>query len=292
MINCKDIADSILETTKKTASKIDLAVRPCIAIILVGNNLAAKTYVNNKIKRCTEMNFSYKIFNLDIASSTAELLLLIAQLNQDNNVHAILVQMPLPAHINAKLVINSIVQQKDVDGFSYKNLGLLLQGKFDEAILPCTPKGIMYLIDCVLEKDNNNFSKNKYAGLLCVILGRSDIVGKPLNAILINLGATVINCNRNTKNINNLLRIADIVIVAIGDAQAINLSYMQDKALIIDVGINFINEKIYGDINYSQEIINNKQLKVTPVPKGVGLITVAMLMNNILNCYNLINHEQ
>ena len=158
-------------------------------------------YVKNKIKRCNELNISYKLFTLETSISTSDLLVVIESLNQDIAVHAILVQMPLPDHIDAKLVINSIAHEKDVDGFSYKNFGLLLQGKFDEAILPCTPKGIIYLIDFVLQKEPNDFSKNKYAGLVCIILGRSDIVGKPLAAILINLGATVISCNRNTENI-------------------------------------------------------------------------------------------
>lgn len=293
MINCKDIADSIINITKTVIE--DNNIRPCIAIILVGNNSASQVYVKNKIKRCNELKISYKLFTLDTAISTADLLVLIDNLNQDKSVHAILVQMPLPNHIDDKLVINSIAHEKDVDGFSYKNFGLLLQGKFDVAILPCTPKGIIYLIDFVLQKEPNDFSKNKYAGLVCIILGRSDIVGKPLAAILINLGATVISCNRNTENIDNLLSIADIVIVAIGSANAIDLSVIKEKALVIDVGINLIEEKIcgdivkkkiIGDINYNQEIIDQKNLTITPVPKGVGLMTVAMLMNNILNCYS------
>lgn len=286
MINCVDIANKILEKTKLSLTNYqDVYKQPTIAIIMVGDNKASQIYIKNKIHRCQQLNIKHKLLQFDSNIDTDHILATIDKLNHDQHIHAVLVQMPLPKHLDQPRIINSIANNKDVDGFSAYNLGLLMQGNFTKAIIPCTPKGIIYIIDTVLKKNNSNYENNKYAGLVCVILGRSNIVGKPLANILINLGATVIVANSHSKNINNLLALADILVVAIGSANSIDLVTIKPNALVIDVGINYINNKIYGDIIYNQQIIEAKNIKITPVPKGVGPMTVAMLMSNICNCY-------
>ena len=290
MLNCQELAQSILVHIQSAVSNLPQQHRPCLAVVIVGDDPASKIYVENKLKKCTEIGILCQHFKLSAEVSSEELLNLIQQLNNDDSIHGILVQMPLPQHISAQIVINAISPTKDVDGFSYQNAGLLTQGLFEDAIIPCTPKGILYIIDFILNKTPTDYSKNKYAGLVCVILGRSDIVGKPLSIILTNLGATVITCNKSTLYLDKFLALADILIVAIGSAQSIELSALKNHCLVIDVGINVIantpKRKVCGDIAYDDDLIKQKSLIVTPVPKGVGPMTIAMLMSNVLSCYH------
>jgi methylenetetrahydrofolate dehydrogenase (NADP+)/methenyltetrahydrofolate cyclohydrolase len=298
VLNCQELAQSISVQVKSVISHLPQKHRPCLAVVIVGDDPASKIYVENKLKKCTEMGILCQHFKLPAEVSSEELLDLINQLNNDDAIHGILVQMPLPKHIPAQIVINAISPTKDVDGFSSQNAGLLAQGLFEDAIIPCTPKGILYIIDFVLNKLPTDYSKNKYAGLVCVILGRSDIVGKPLSIILTNLGATVITCNKSTLYLDRFLALADILIVAIGSAKSIELSALKNHCLVIDVGINIVHDhtkdtvienykrKICGDISHNEDLIKQKSLIVTPVPKGVGPMTIAMLMSNVLSCYH------
>lgn len=241
---------------------------PKLAVILVGNDPASAVYVRNKEKACIETGIEPMQITMPEQTTEAELLSLIGKLNADESVHGILVQLPLPRHINENKVIESIDPAKDVDAFTHESVGRIVEGKY--TFLPCTPAGIMKLLE---------FYGVEIAGKECVVIGRSNIVGKPMALLLLNASGTVTVCHSKTKNLSEVTKRADILVVAIGKANFVTADMVKDGAVVVDVGINRLdNGKLCGDVDY--ETVAEKASLITPVPGGVGPMTITMLMKN------------
>jgi methylenetetrahydrofolate dehydrogenase (NADP+)/methenyltetrahydrofolate cyclohydrolase len=274
-MNGKEVAEKIKSQVKEEIMALDL--EPTLAVIVVGNNPASKVYVNNKKKACEQVGIKSLecIFPDDVTE--AELIQIIDELNESPCVSGILVQLPLPEHINPDVVIERIAPEKDVDGFTTINTGKLWLGKYDLA--PCTALGVIELLD---------YYNIDIAGKHCVIVGRSNIVGKPVAALMLERNATVTVCHSKTKNLSDITRQADILIAAVGKPKFITWGMVKDGAVVIDVGINRDeNGKLCGDVDFDRtpkdgEGVADKSSYITPVPGGVGPMTVAMLMKNTL----------
>lgn len=265
------IKEEIKEELKGIKEKIGKV--PGLAIVLVGENPASKIYVNSKIKGCAELGFESFAHYLPENVTEEELLNVIKELNNDEKVDGILVQLPLPKHIDEKKVIETIAFSKDVDGFKPENMGLLFLGD-KNSIKPCTPSGIVELFKRYeLEVEGKDV----------VIIGRSNIVGKPMAGFFINEGATVTICNSKTKDLAQKLREADIIVAAMGVAKFVKAEMVKDGAIIIDVGINRTENGLFGDVDF--ENVAPKCKWITPVPGGVGPMTVAMLFKNTLSAF-------
>jgi len=257
---------------------------PGLAAVLVGNNPASEIYVKNKTKKFESLGLKTDVFRLEEKVSEDELLSLIARLNNDADFHGILVQLPLPKHIDSEKVLNAIIPTKDVDGFHPENAGLLSIGK--PRFIPCTPKGIMFILK------HFNIDLN---GKHVVVIGRSNIVGRPISilASLKELGnATVTLCHSGTKDLKFFSKQADILVAALGSPQFVDSSYIKEGACLVDVGINRIEvdgkSKIVGDVN--QDSVTGIASSLTPVPKGIGPMTIAMLVENtVLSAELLLN---
>jgi methylenetetrahydrofolate dehydrogenase (NADP+)/methenyltetrahydrofolate cyclohydrolase len=252
----------------------DRGIIPGLAAVLVGNNPASEIYVKNKTKKFESLRLKTDVFRLEETVSEDELLSLISKLNGDSEFHGILVQLPLPKHIDSEKVLNAIIPTKDVDGFHPENAGLLSIGK--PRFVPCTPKGIMFILK------HFNIDLN---GKHVVVIGRSNIVGRPISilASLKELGnATVTLCHSGTKDLKYFSKQADVLIAALGSPEFVDSSYIKEGACLVDVGINRIEidgkSKIVGDVN--QESVTGIASSLTPVPKGVGPMTIAMLIEN------------
>ena len=262
----------------------DHGIIPGLAAVLVGNNPASEIYVNNKTKKFESLGLKTDVFRLEEKVSEDELLSLIARLNNDADFHGILVQLPLPKHIDSEKVLNAIIPTKDVDGFHPENAGLLSIGK--PRFIPCTPKGIMFILK------HFNIDLN---GKHVVVIGRSNIVGRPISilASLKELGnATVTLCHSGTKDLKFFSKQADILVAALGSPQFVDSSYIKKGACLVDVGINRIEvdgkSKIVGDVN--QDSVTGIASSLTPVPKGIGPMTIAMLVENtVLSAELLLN---
>ena len=262
----------------------DHGIIPGLAAVLVGNNPASEIYVKNKTKKFESLGLKTDVFRLEEKVSEDELLSLIARLNNDAYFHGILVQLPLPKHINSEKVLNAIIPTKDVDGFHPENAGLLSIGK--PRFIPCTPKGIMFILK------HFNIDLN---GKHVVVIGRSNIVGRPISilASLKELGnATVTLCHSGTKDLKYFSKQADILVAALGSPQFVDSSYIKEGACLVDVGINRIEvdgkSKIVGDVN--QDSVTGVASSLTPVPKGIGPMTIAMLVENtVLSAELLLN---
>ena len=247
-----------------------LKSKPGLAVILVGNNAASKVYVNNKEKGCQEVGFNSVKINRDENTSEEELLQLIQDLNNDETIDGILVQLPLPNHIDTRKVIEAIDPTKDVDGFHKENMGRLLQN--NPTLRPCTPKGVMTL----LEKSNISPS-----GLDAVVIGASNIVGRPMAIELLNAGATVTICHSKTQDLPGKVKSADIVVAAVGIPRFVQADWLKKGSIVIDVGINRLETgELVGDVDFDQakDLVN----AITPVPGGVGPMTIATLLENTL----------
>ena len=265
------IKEEIKEELKGIKEKVGKV--PGLAIVLVGENPASKIYVNSKIKGCAELGFESFAHYLPENVTEEELLNVIRELNEDEKVDGILVQLPLPKHIDEKKVVETIAFSKDVDGFKPENMGLLFLGD-KNSIKPCTPSGIVELFKRYeLEVEGKDV----------VIIGRSNIVGKPMAGFFINEGATVTICNSKTKNLADKLKEADIIVAAMGVAKFVKADMVKDGAIIIDVGINRTEEGLFGDVDF--ENVAPKCKWITPVPGGVGPMTVAMLFKNTLSAF-------
>ena len=241
---------------------------PCLAVVLIGDNPASAVYVRNKTRACEEAGIVSRKITPPESISESDLLALVDELNRDDSVDGILVQMPLPPQINPRAALEAVSPQKDVDGFHPLNAGRLSAGR--ASIPPCTPAGCMELL---------RRSETTVAGSDAVVVGRSDIVGKPMAAMLINAGATVTVCNSKTRNLAEKTRGADILVAAVGRARMITAEMVRPGAAVLDVGINRTEEgKITGDVDF--ESVSRVAGKITPVPGGVGPMTVAMLMAN------------
>ncbi|MDB1135810.1 bifunctional 5,10-methylenetetrahydrofolate dehydrogenase/5,10-methenyltetrahydrofolate cyclohydrolase [Candidatus Anaplasma sp. TIGMIC] len=245
---------------------------PALVVIIVGDDPASKLYVGNKQRKAEELGLVSKTIALPAETTQAELLSIIDALNADANVHGILVQLPLPRHIDKILVINSINPEKDVDGFHNANAGKLLTGQMD-CMIPCTPQGCIHLI---------KKATTKLAGRKAVVIGRSNIVGKPVGLLLLYENCTVSILHSSTADIHEHCRNAEIVVAAVGKARMVQAEWVQPGAIVIDVGINLItNEgknKFVGDVDF--EPVSAKASAITPVPGGVGPMTIAFLMVN------------
>ena len=271
LIDGKKISAEIKDECKEKALKlIESGKEPCLAVILVGNDPASSIYVNNKKKACEYCNIKSLSYEMPEETTEKELLDLIDKLNNDANVDGILVQLPLPKHIDEDKVIAAIDPSKDVDGFHVKNVGSLCIGK--PVLVSCTPAGVIEL----LKRSNVDIS-----GKRCVVIGRSNIVGKPMALLMLSENATVTICHSRTKDLEAVCKEADILIVAIGKPRFIDSKYVKDGAVVIDVGIHRDeNNKICGDVNFDD--VKDKVSKITPVPGGVGPMTIAMLMSNVI----------
>ncbi|MFM9279066.1 bifunctional methylenetetrahydrofolate dehydrogenase/methenyltetrahydrofolate cyclohydrolase FolD [Paenibacillus jiagnxiensis] len=243
---------------------------PGLAVVLVGEDPASQVYVRNKEKACLDLGFYSEVHRLPADTGQEELLALVDRLNRQESIHGILVQLPLPAHIEEKAVIDAIAVHKDVDGFHPVNVGNLVIG--DDSLLPCTPAGVIELI---------KRTGLEMAGKHAVVIGRSNIVGKPVSLLLQRENATVTMCHSRTTNMAELCRQADILVVAIGRANFIDASYVKPGAIVIDVGMNRLdNGKLAGDVDFAS--VQEVSGPITPVPGGVGPMTITMLMKNTL----------
>lgn len=268
------LANEIIKDIKNEVDKLE--VKPKLVVILVGNDNASQIYVRNKQKRCLEVGIESEVLHFDENINQAELLEIINQLNGDAKVNAILVQMPLPKHINPNKIIETISPIKDVDGFHPYNVGKLALNMTPYSVA-CTPSGILKLLNAY-----NIEIKGKHA----VIIGRSNIVGRPLSMLLLNNDATVTVCHSKTENLKEITNSADILISAVGKPNFINPTFVKDKVCIIDVGINRDkNNKLTGDVNFKD--VFDKCKFITPVPKGVGPMTIVMLLQNTLDLFRI-----
>jgi methylenetetrahydrofolate dehydrogenase (NADP+)/methenyltetrahydrofolate cyclohydrolase len=271
IIDGKEIAaKKKVEIAAEVQKLKELGITPGLAVILVGNNHASRTYVTNKEKTCRELGMHSVLIELPEMATQEELLTKIEELNGDPAIHGILVQLPLPKHIDETKVIESISPLKDVDGFHPINIGRMMTGQ--DAFLPCTPYGIMVLLE---EMDIS------VAGKHVVVVGRSNIVGKPVGQLFLNQHATVTYCHSKTIDLQYHTSQADILVAAVGVANFINADHVKEGAVVIDVGINR-NEagKLCGDVAFEE--VSQKAGYITPVPKGVGPMTITMLMYNTL----------
>lgn len=270
VINGKELSLKIKAMLKEKVSKFES--KPSLAVVQVGDNASSNIYVKNKEKACIEVGIDFKHVLLAESISEQELIEEINKLNDDDNIDGIIVQLPLPASINENLIINTVTSCKDVDGLTEINVGKLVNNKAD--YIPCTPQGIMELL-----KEYKVDVKGKHV----VIVGRSRLVGKPLASLMLNMNATVTICHSKTTDLSHFTLDADILIVAAGHRALIKAEMVKDGVIIIDVGINVVEGKMYGDVDYDNVI--SKASLITPVPGGVGAMTVAMLLSNVAKSY-------
>lgn len=262
------VKNALKDETEKFIEKY--GIKPGLAVVIVGDDPASRVYVNSKKKACAEIGYYSEEHALPESTTEDELLSLVEKLNGDEKIHGILVQLPLPKHIDEEKIINAINPKKDVDAFHPVNVGKIMIGNFD--FLPCTPAGVMELID---DAGIDLTGKN------CVVVGRSNIVGKPQAMLLLHKNATVTICHSKTKNIKEITKNADVLVAAVGRAQMFDGDYIKDGAVVIDVGMNRLeNKKLVGDVDF--ESAEKKASYITPVPGGVGPMTIAMLMKNTL----------
>lgn len=245
---------------------------PKLGVILVGDNPASVSYVKGKRKACEDTGMAFELKELKDTVSQDELIAEIEKWNDDETIDGILVQLPLPEGIDENAVIEHIDHKKDVDGLTSYNAGKLFLG--EDGFVPCTPLGVMAIL-----KEMNVDLEGKNA----VVIGRSSLVGLPVSKLLLNKHATVTVCHSRTKNLKEIASRADVLVVAIGKARFINHEYIKDGAFVIDVGVNRVDGKLCGDVDFDDVI--DKVSMITPVPKGVGPMTIAMLMNNVLKAY-------
>lgn len=271
IIDGKEISAKVKEQVRAEAEQLKAqGVEIGLAVVIVGNNPASRVYVNNKKKACEAVGFNSYEYALPEETTQQELLELVSKLNADSKVDGILVQLPLPKHIDETAVINAILPEKDVDAFHPANVGHIMIGDF--SFLPCTPAGVMEMLaQTGIDVDGKN----------CVVIGRSNIVGKPMAMLLLHKNATVTICHSHTKNLAEICSKADVLVAAVGKANFVTPDMVKEGAAVIDVGMNRLeNGKLCGDVDYNACF--DKAGWITPVPGGVGPMTIAMLMKNTL----------
>lgn len=258
------------EMKKEVAQLKESGLTPSLTVVLVGDDPASKSYVKGKQKASEYIGIDSQLIELPTETTEQELLELITKLNEDDHVHGILVQLPLPDHVNEQAIIEAISPEKDVDGFHPINIGRMMTGQ--DTLYPCTPYGIIKMLQ----------SKNiEIEGKHAVVIGRSNIVGKPVGQLLLKENATVTYCHSRTKNMEEYIALADILIVAVGKAHFIDGTHIKPGAVVIDVGVNRIEDgSLTGDVDF--ESAKQKASYITPVPKGVGPMTITMLMANTI----------
>lgn len=271
IIDGKKISTEIKEECKTVVAQLkEKGKEVCLAVVQVGADPASSVYVRNKTRACEHVGMLSRTYELPEETTQEELLTLVNELNYDDGVDGILVQLPLPKHINEDVITQSILPEKDVDGFHNQNVGALVTGQ--EGFISCTPAGIIELL-----KRSNIEIEGKH----CVVVGRSNIVGKPMALLLLKENGTVTICHSKTKNLKEITKQADILIAAIGKPKFFDDSYIREGAVVIDVGIHRSgNNKLCGDVDF--EKVESKVSAITPVPGGVGPMTIAMLMYNCI----------
>lgn len=271
VIDGKLISDMIrAEMRQEVEALKEKGIVPGLVVILVGEDPASQVYVRNKAKACEELGYYSEVVRLSAATTQDELLQWIDKFNRQDNVHGILVQLPLPKHIDEKSIIDMIAVEKDVDGFHPESVGNLMIG--DDALLPCTPSGVIELL---------HRTGHSPAGKHAVVIGRSNIVGKPVAMLLLHENATVTICHSRTPNLPEVASQADILVVAVGVARLVKKEWVKPGAIVIDVGMNRLPDgKLCGDVDY--EDVFDQASAITPVPRGVGPMTITMLMANTL----------
>jgi len=256
------LAQDVVSLTKQTG------IRPGLAVVLVGEDPASAVYVRNKKKACDTAGLYVEDCALPASTSQVDLLSLIDRLNANPKIHGILVQLPLPSHIDSQVILNAVSPEKDADGFHPYNIGRLVEGH--PVFVPCTPKGVIRMIES---------TGQSLSGKRAVVLGRSNIVGKPVAMLLLHQHATVTMCHSRTKDLPALCREADVVVAAIGRAKFVTQDMVKDGAIVIDVGINRLDDgRLVGDVDFDQ--VCERAGWITPVPGGVGPMTIAMLLTN------------
>ena len=273
LLDGKIVKQKVLEEVRELAEKEN--VKLGLAVVQVGDDEASKVYVGQKEKMANALNFNFIHQKLSADVTQEELLSVIDKLNKNKKIHGILVQMPIPKHLDSKEVQNRILSYKDVDGLTDLNAGMLIHGK--EGLVPCTPQGIVDLL---------KYYKIELEGKNVTIIGRSDLVGKPLAALMINNNATVTLCHSKTKDLREFTKKADIVVAAVGKAKLIKREDLKKGAVVVDVGINRMEDgKLCGDVDFDD--VKSKVSYITPVPGGVGQMTVAELAMNTYKAYLL-----
>ncbi len=260
------IKDKVREDVTALKNK---GIDTCLAVILVGNDPASQIYVANKKKACEDLGIISKEFLLPETATEEELLTLVNTLNEDKSINGILCQLPLPCGLDDKKIINAISPLKDVDAFHPSNVGKIMIGDYDFA--PCTPAGVMEML---------KYYEISVEGKNCVVIGRSNIVGKPMSMLLLHKNGTVTVCHSKTKNLKEICSKADILVAAVGKANFVTADMVKEGAVVIDVGMNRSEGKLCGDVDF--ERVQEKASFITPVPGGVGPMTIAMLMKNTL----------
>ena len=278
IIDGKAISEKLRgDIRKDVEALINDGIVPGLAVVIVGNNPASRTYVNNKKKACAQVGIHSEEYALPEETTQEQLIALVEELNGRPDIHGILVQLPLPKHIDDEAIIAAISPKKDVDAFHAENVGHIMIG--DHKFLPCTPAGVMELL---------RESNIDVCGKECVIIGRSNIVGKPMAMLLLHQNGTVTICHSRTKNLAEVTRRADILVVAIGKAKFVTADMVKPGAVVIDVGMDRDeNGKLCGDVDFDS--VKEKCSYITPVPGGVGPMTIAMLMQNTLKAYHIRN---
>lgn len=278
VINGKELAKKIKVNLKEEVNMLKKqGIKPKLAVIMVGEDKASKIYIKNKSKACEETGIEYQEYLLDKSTTMEQLLELIEDLNNNNEIHGILLQSPIPKHLDINLAFQKIAPEKDIDGFNPINVGKISLGQ--DAFISCTPYGVTKL----LEEYNINPE-----GANAVIIGRSNIVGKPMSQCLLNKNATVTVCHSKTQNLKDITKKADIIVAALGKPKFITEDMIKEGATVIDVGINRDeNGKLVGDVDF--ENVSKKAGYISPVPGGVGPMTVAMLMNNVVKAAKKMN---
>lgn len=270
IIDGKVISSAVKARVKEGVAELNnKGITVGLAVIIVGDDPASKIYVANKKKACEALGIISEEYALPASTTEEELLALVDELNHKKSINGILCQLPLPSHLDEKLIINSILPEKDVDAFHPANVGRIMIGDFD--FVPCTPAGIMEMLA---------YENIDPEGKSCVVIGRSNIVGKPMAILLLHKNGTVTVCHSRTKNLKEICSKADILVAAVGKAKFVTADMVKEGAVVIDVGMNRVDGKLYGDVDFEE--VSKKASAVTPVPGGVGPMTIAMLMQNTL----------
>lgn len=271
LIDGKAVAANVRAQVKEETNELkSKGVTPGLAVVLVGDDPASRVYVNNKKKACEEVGFHSEEYTLPASTTQEELMELVDKLNKKDDINGILVQLPLPKHLDDKEIIEAISPLKDVDAFHASNVGKIMIGEYN--FLPCTPAGVMELL---------HSEKIEISGKDCVVIGRSNIVGKPMAMLLLHENGTVTICHSRTKDLKAVCSRADIIVAAVGIAKFVTADMVKEGAVVIDVGMNRDeNGKLCGDVDF--ENVKEKASYITPVPGGVGPMTIAMLMKNTL----------
>lgn len=265
----KPVANEIKSKLKKVKDGQSITLK----VIAIGDNPSSKSYINGVKKSGLKVGITVDVLNLPLAVNTQKVIEEINILNQDSNVHGIMLQMPLPKSLDKEQIINTIDPTKDVDGLTDLNMGKVLKGKQD-GLIPCTPAAIIKILD---------FYKIDLSGQDVVVIGRSNIVGKPISALLTNRGATVTLCHSRTKNLLEKTKLADIIIVAVGKKDFLTKEMVAKNSIVIDVGINVLDGKLYGDADFKN--LEDKVKAITPVPNGIGVVTNTLLLMNTYEAY-------